>query len=113
MKAGLSLRGISAEWPKCDWQGKQAIGLRQQGVVMIQMVRALAATAVGCRLVSGSQAVAQTKTIDVVLGGVGSGQRVWWSFRKTSPTDGNSNEIRVRPVDELRRTGSSRAQFKG
>src|SRR6202022_4143199 len=48
---------------KCDWQGKQAIACDNREVVMIQMVRALAATAVVVASSLGGQAVAQTKQL--------------------------------------------------
>src|SRR6478736_3175587 len=46
-----------------DWQGKQAIACENREVVMIQMVRALGATAVVVASCLGSQAVAQTKQL--------------------------------------------------
>jgi multiple sugar transport system substrate-binding protein len=48
---------------KCDWQGKQAIACNNREVVMIQMVRALGATAVVVASCFGGQAVAQTKQL--------------------------------------------------
>src|SRR5260370_16479610 len=48
---------------KCDWQGKQAIACDNRKVVMIQMVRALAETAVVGASSLGGQAVAQTKQL--------------------------------------------------
>jgi len=46
-----------------DWQGKQAIACDNREVVMIQIMRALGATAVVVASCLGNQAVAQTKQL--------------------------------------------------
>src|SRR5260221_11000407 len=48
---------------KCDWQDQQAIACDNREVVMIQMVRALGATAVVVASCLGGQASAQTKQL--------------------------------------------------
>jgi len=52
---------------------------------MIQTMRALGVTAVVVASCLGNQAVAQTKAIDVVLGGVGSGQRFGRALEGLTP----------------------------
>src|SRR3977135_4571550 len=48
---------------KCDWQDEQAIACNNREVVMIEMMRALGATAVVVASCLGGQAVAQTKQL--------------------------------------------------
>src|SRR3984893_4593893 len=60
---GILVRVHERRKAKCDGQGRQAIASHNREVVMIQMVRALAATAVVVASCLGNQAVAQTKQL--------------------------------------------------
>src|SRR5258708_18137324 len=60
---GFLVRMHDRRKAKCDWQGRQAIACNNREVVMMQMVRALAATAFVAASCVGSQAVAQTKQL--------------------------------------------------
>ena len=53
------------------------------------------------------------QAIDVVLGGLGPGQRVGRALERLHRQKRRSDEIRVRPVDELRRPLPQRTQFEG
>src|SRR6202043_2427443 len=63
-----------------------------------------------CRLVSWQSGRCPDEAIDVVLGGVGSGQRLGGALERLHRQKRRSDEIRVRPVDELRRSFPQRTQ---
>ena len=79
---------------------------------MIRMVRALGVTAAVVASCLGNQAVAQNKTIDAVLGRLGSGQCAGRTVEGLHDEDRHRHEIRIRAVAELRRPHAQRAEFR-
>jgi len=68
----------------------------------------------GCRrLMSWQSGRRPDQAVDVVLGGMGPRQRPGGAFERLHRQDRHSNEIRVRPVDELCRSLPQRAQLEG
>src|ERR1700737_3671713 len=110
---GILVRVHERRKAKCDWQGRAGNRLQQQGGCDDPNGACFGGARVCCRLVSWQSGGCSDKTIDVGLGGVGSGQRFGGAFEGLHRQDRNSNEIRVRPVDELRGPVPQRAQFKG